>query len=118
MINRGSCTSSHALSNLLNELGKCIRCVALPSIYLSFATSLFNKCTNIAARKLDSIDPQPYSGSAIHSVFTIIFIFILGSLFFGTMHIFYCFFNVICTYKLQGDIRSIVDESYFYSGRM
>ena len=41
----------------------------------------FHKFNNIAARTLDSIDPQLYSGSAIHSVFTIIFIIILDSLF-------------------------------------
>ena len=70
----------------------------------------FNKFNNIAAQTLDSIDPQPYSVSAIHFVFTIILIIILDSLFFGTMQVFYCFLNVICTYKLQGDIRSIVDE--------
>ena len=88
------------------------------AINLSKFCYQFNKFNNIAAQTLDSSDPQEYSGSAIHSVFTIISIIILDSLFFGTMHVFYCFFNVICTYKLQGDIRSIVDESHFYSGRM
>ena len=34
--------SAHVLSNLLNELGKKIRCEALPSILSVFPTSLIN----------------------------------------------------------------------------
>ena len=42
------------LLNLLNELGKKIRCEALPSILLVFPNS-FNKFNNTGARMQDSI---------------------------------------------------------------
>ena len=46
--------SAHLLLNLLNELGKKIRCEALPSILLVSLTS-FNKFNNTGARMEDSI---------------------------------------------------------------
>ena len=52
--NRGSYMSAHVLLNLLNELGKKIRCEALPSI-LSVFPNEFNKLNNTGARMQDSI---------------------------------------------------------------
>ena len=46
--------SAHVLLNLLNELGKKIRCEALPSI-LSFFANEFTKFSNTGARIQDSI---------------------------------------------------------------
>ena len=46
--------SAHVLLYLLNELGKKIRCEALPSI-LSVFPNEFNKFNNIGARMQDSI---------------------------------------------------------------
>ena len=46
--------SAHVLLNLLNELGKIIRCVALPSI-LSVFPNEFNKFNDIGAQMQDSI---------------------------------------------------------------
>ena len=46
--------STHVLLNLLNELGKKIRCEAMPSI-LSVFPNEFNKFNNTAARMQDSI---------------------------------------------------------------
>ena len=46
--------SAHALLNLLNELGKKIRCEALSSI-LSVFPNVFNKSNNTGARMQDSI---------------------------------------------------------------
>ena len=46
--------SGHVLLNLLNELGKKIRCEALPSI-LSFFHNEFNKFNNKGARMQYSI---------------------------------------------------------------
>ena len=46
--------SAHVLLNLLNELGKEIRCEALPSI-LSVFPNEFNKFNNTGARMQDSI---------------------------------------------------------------
>ena len=46
--------SAHVLLNLLNELGKKIRCEALPSI-LSVFPNEFNKFNNTGARMQDSI---------------------------------------------------------------
>ena len=46
--------SAHVLLNLLNELGKKIRCEALPSI-LSISPNEFNKFDNTRARMKDSI---------------------------------------------------------------
>ena len=46
--------SHHVLLNLLNELGKKIRCEALPSI-LSVIPIEFNKFNNTGARMQDSI---------------------------------------------------------------
>ena len=46
--------SAHALLNLLNELGKKIRCEAVPSI-LSVFPNEFNKFNNTGARMQDSI---------------------------------------------------------------
>ena len=51
---RGSYMSAHVLLNLLNELGKKIRCEALPSI-LSVFPNEFNKFNNTGARMQDSI---------------------------------------------------------------
>ena len=45
--------SAHILLNLLNELGKKIRCQTLPSI-LSFFPNEFNKFNNTGARMQDS----------------------------------------------------------------
>ena len=53
-INRGSYTSAHVLLNLLNELGKKIRCEALSSI-LSVFPNEFNKFNNTEARMQDSV---------------------------------------------------------------
>ena len=39
---RGSYMSAHVLLNLLNELGKEIKCEACTAFYLFFATSLIN----------------------------------------------------------------------------
>ena len=39
---RGSYMSAHVLLNLLNELGKVIKCEACRAFYLFFATSLIN----------------------------------------------------------------------------
>ena len=39
---RGSYMSAHVLLNLLNELGKEIKCEACRAFYLFFATSLIN----------------------------------------------------------------------------
>ena len=39
---RGSYMSAHVLLNLLNELGKEIKCEACQAFYLFFATSLIN----------------------------------------------------------------------------
>ena len=39
---RGSYMSAHVLLNLLNELGKKIKCEACQAFYLFFATSLIN----------------------------------------------------------------------------
>ena len=41
-INRGSYMSAHVLLNLLNELGKEIKCEACRAFYLFYATSLIN----------------------------------------------------------------------------
>ena len=46
--------SVHVLLNLLNELGKTIRCEAVPSI-LSVFPNEFNKLNNTGARMQDSI---------------------------------------------------------------
>ena len=46
--------SAHVLLNLLNELGKKMRCDALPSILL-VSPNEFNKFTNTRARMQDSI---------------------------------------------------------------
>ena len=46
--------SAHVLLNLLNELGKKIRCKALPSI-LSFFPNKFNKSNNTGTRMQDLI---------------------------------------------------------------
>ena len=46
--------SAHVLLNLLNELGKKIRCEAVPSI-LSVFPNKFNKFNNTGARMQDSI---------------------------------------------------------------
>ena len=46
--------SAHVLLNLLNELGKKIRCEALPSILSGFPNE-FNKFNNTGARMQDSI---------------------------------------------------------------
>ena len=46
--------SAHVLLNLLNSLGKKIRCEALPSI-LSVFSNKFNKFNNTGARMQDSI---------------------------------------------------------------
>ena len=53
-LNRGSYMSTHVLFNLLNELGKKIRCEALPSI-LSVFPNEFNKFNITGARMQDSI---------------------------------------------------------------
>ena len=45
--------SAHVLLNLLNQLGKMIRCKALPSILSVF--SEFNKINNTGAQMQDSI---------------------------------------------------------------
>ena len=41
-IHRGSYMSAHVLLNLLNDLGKKIKCEACRAFYLFFATSLIN----------------------------------------------------------------------------
>ena len=46
--------STHVLLNLLHQLGKKIRCKALPSI-LSIFSNEFNKLNNTVARLQDSI---------------------------------------------------------------
>ena len=46
--------SPYVLLNLLNELGKNIRCEAMPSILLVFPND-FNKISNTGARMQDSI---------------------------------------------------------------
>ena len=46
--------SAHVLLNLLNDLGKKVRCEALPSI-LSVFSNDFNKFNNTGARMQDSI---------------------------------------------------------------
>ena len=46
--------SAHVLLNLLNELGKKVRCEALPSILPIFPNE-FNKFDNTVARMQDSI---------------------------------------------------------------
>ena len=46
--------STHVLLNLLNELGKKIRCKALPNILFIFSNE-FNKLNNTVARLQDSI---------------------------------------------------------------
>ena len=46
--------SAHVLFNLLNELGKEVRCEALLSILSGFPNE-FNKFNNIGARMQDSI---------------------------------------------------------------
>ena len=49
-INKGSYISAYVLLNLLNELGKEIKCEACRAFYLFFATSLMNliiKSTNV-----------------------------------------------------------------------
>ena len=51
---RGSYMSAHVLLNLLNELGKKIRCEAMPSI-LSFFSNEFHKFNNTGARMQDSV---------------------------------------------------------------
>ena len=51
---RGSYTSDHVLLNLLNKLGKKLRCEALPNI-LSVSPNEFNKFSNTGARMQDSI---------------------------------------------------------------
>ena len=45
--------SAHVLLNLLNELGKEIKCEACRAFYLFFATNLINS-KNTRARMLDS----------------------------------------------------------------
>ena len=42
ILNRGSYMSAHVLLNLLNELGKEIKCETCRAFYLFFATSLIN----------------------------------------------------------------------------
>ena len=54
LLHRGSYMSAHVLLNLLNELGKKIRCEAMPSILLVFPNE-FNKFNNTGARMHDSI---------------------------------------------------------------
>ena len=44
----------HVLLNLLNKLGKTIRCEAVPSIFSLFSNE-FNKFNNTGARMQDSI---------------------------------------------------------------
>ena len=46
--------SAHVLLNLLNKLGKKIRCEALPSI-LSIFPNKFNKVNNSGTRMQDSV---------------------------------------------------------------
>ena len=46
--------SAHVLLNLLNDLGKKIRCETMPSILSSFSDE-FNKFNNTGARMQDSI---------------------------------------------------------------
>ena len=53
-IHPGSYISAHVLLNLLNELGKKIRCEALPRI-LSVFPKEFNKFSNTGARMQDAI---------------------------------------------------------------
>ena len=52
--------SAHVSLNLLNELGKKIRCEALPSILLVFPNEI-NKFTNTGARMQDSTYHTVYS---------------------------------------------------------
>ena len=52
--NRGSYMSAHVILNLLNALGKHIRCEALPRI-LSVFPNEFIKFNNTGARMQDSI---------------------------------------------------------------
>ena len=52
-VHRGSYISAHVLLNLLNELGKKIRCKALPSNLSVFPKSLY-KFNNTGARMQDS----------------------------------------------------------------
>ena len=54
ILHRGSYMSAHVLLNLSNELGKKIRCEALPSILSAFPNE-FNKFNNTGARMQDSI---------------------------------------------------------------
>ena len=42
VIHKGSYMSTHVLLNLLNKLGKVIKCEACQGYYLFFATSLIN----------------------------------------------------------------------------
>ena len=51
-LNRGSYMSAHLLLNLVNELGKKIRCEAVPSILSVFPNEKFN---NPGARMQNSI---------------------------------------------------------------
>ena len=54
ILHRGSYMSAFILLNLLNELGKKIRCEAMPS-FLSVFRNEFNKFNNTGARLQDSI---------------------------------------------------------------
>ena len=53
-LNRGSYMSAHLLLNLLNKLGKEIKCEACTAFFLLFRNE-FNKFNNTRAQMLDSI---------------------------------------------------------------
>ena len=55
IIYRGSYICAHVLLNFLNDLGKSVKILGLPSI-LSLSRNEFNKFNNTLARVLDSID--------------------------------------------------------------
>ena len=54
LLDRGSNMSIHELLNILNDLGKKIRCEAVPSI-VSISHNEFNTFSNTGARMKDSI---------------------------------------------------------------
>ena len=54
ILNRGSYMSAHVLLNVLNELGKKIRCKTMPSI-LSVFPNKFCKFNKTGARMQDSV---------------------------------------------------------------
>ena len=56
-LNRGACMSAHLLLNVLNKLGKKIRCKALLSI-LSIFPNKFNKSNDTGAQMQDSTDGE------------------------------------------------------------